>query len=189
MSERSETTDADLAQRFVCGDQGSLEAVYAAHGTLVFSYCRRSLDAERAADATQETFIAAWRSRDRYRPEVGTLEGWLLGIARFKLIDVMRADGRAPVPVADPTASSSPASAGDDAELAAIAERMLLAEALSALPERVRTIVGLAFLEDLTHAQIAERCDVPLGTVKSDIRRGLERMRRHLQSFDDAVSS
>jgi len=188
MAERSGTTDAELARRFVSGEDGSLEAVYAAHGSLVFSFCRRTLDTDRAADATQETFLAAWRSRDGYRPEAGTLAGWLLGIARFKLIDVMRADGRQPTPVAEPDPPSNP-TPGEDGELSWVAERMLLAEALSALPERARTIVLLAFLEDLTHAQIAERCDVPLGTVKSDIRRGLERMRRLLQGYDEARGS
>ena len=73
---------------------GAIEEVYAEHGALVHSFCRRSLDAGRAADATQDVFLAAWRSRDRYRPDAGTLAGWLLGIARFKVIDILRAEGR-----------------------------------------------------------------------------------------------
>ena len=76
--------------------------MYAEHGALVHSFCRRSLDPARAADATQDVFLAAWRSRDRYRPDAGTLAGWLVGIARFKVIDILRADGRQPRLVADP---------------------------------------------------------------------------------------
>jgi RNA polymerase sigma-70 factor (ECF subfamily) len=68
----------------------------------------------------------------------------------------------------------------------AAAERMLMAEAIATLPERAQEMVRLAFFEDLTHAQISERCSVPLGTVKSDIRRSLGRLRRHLEGFDDA---
>ena len=67
-----------------------------------------------------------------------------------------------------------------------LALRMLLTEALQHLPERARQMVELAFFEDLTHTEIAERTNQPLGTVKSDIRRGLERLRRNLEGFDAA---
>jgi RNA polymerase sigma-70 factor (ECF subfamily) len=173
-----------IGRALVAGDEAALKAAYDAHGQLVYSFCRRSLGAERAADATQEVFLAAWRSRERYRPEAGTLAGWLLGIARFKVIDILRSDGRAPVPK-DLTGTDEVADTAEEAVVAA-AERMLLAEAIATLPDRAQEMVRLAFFEDLTHAQISERCAVPLGTVKSDIRRSLGRLRRHLEGFDDA---
>lgn len=176
--------DDDVARRLVAGDQAALKDAYDAHGRVVFSFCRRSLSPERAADATQEVFLAAWRSRERYRPEAGTLAGWLLGIARYKVIDVMRSDGKAPLP-RDMSGSDEIASNAEESVVAA-AERMLMAEAIATLPERAREMVRLAFFEDLTHTQISERCDVPLGTVKSDIRRSLGRLRKHLEGFDDA---
>lgn len=179
-----------LSHRFAAGEPGALEAVYAEHGTLVHSYCRRLLDPARAADATQDVFLAAWRSRGRYRPEAGTLAGWLLGIARFKVVDILRADGRQPSLVAEPHATGGEIVFGratDEGEAATLAERMLVAEALDGLSDRAREMVRLAFFEDLTHAQIAERTAVPLGTVKSDIRRGLEQMRRRLAGFDEGV--
>jgi len=189
MTEARESADvaasAEVERQFMTGDDGALEALYGAHAPLVFSYCNRTLDAARAADATQDVFLGAWRSRERYRPEAGSLPGWLLGIARFKVIDIMRSDGRQPVSVPDPfdTIGDPVFEPGD---VTTIGERMLVAEALSGLSERPREMVRLAFFEDLTHAQIAERCDVPLGTVKSDIRRGLEKMRGLLGGFDDA---
>lgn len=181
----------DLDHRFAAGEPGALEEVYAAHGALVHSYCRRMLDPTRAADATQDAFVAAWRSRARFRPEGGSLPGWLLGIARFKVVDILRADGRQPASVAEPHETGGErvfAQAAAEADPATIAERMLVAEALEGLSERAREMVRLAFFEDLTHAQIAERTDVPLGTVKSDIRRGLEQMRRHLAALDEATA-
>jgi RNA polymerase sigma-70 factor (ECF subfamily) len=176
--------DDVIARRLRAGDESALKAAYDAHGQLVFSFCRRSLGPERAADATQEVFLAAWRSRERYRPEAGSLAGWLLGIARYKVIDVMRSDGKAPIPK-DLSGADEVAGTAEEAVVAA-AERMLMAEAIATLPERAQEMVRLAFFEDLTHAQISERCSVPLGTVKSDIRRSLGRLRRHLEGFDDA---
>jgi RNA polymerase sigma-70 factor (ECF subfamily) len=182
-----ELIDAEIAGGLLSGDEAALRAAYDAHGQLVFSFCRRSLSPERAADATQEVFLAAWRSRTRYRPEVGSLAGWLLGIARFKVIDVMRSDGRAPIP--QDVAGRIDLTSSDGDSIAATAERMLMTEAIGTLPERAQEMVRLAFFEDLTHAQISERCGVPLGTVKSDIRRSLTRLRRHLEGFDDASRS
>jgi RNA polymerase sigma factor (sigma-70 family) len=179
--------DEEIARGLVAGDEAALRAAYDAHGRLVFSFCRRSLGPERAADATQEVFLAAWRSRERYRPEAGTLAGWLLGIARYKVIDVMRSDGRAPIP-RDLSGADEVASTAEES-VVATAEKLLMAEAIATLPERAQEMVRLAFFEDLTHAQISERCDVPLGTVKSDIRRSLGRLRRHLEGFDDAFRS
>ena len=179
--------DEDLAG-FVAGDDAALKAIYDEHGSLVYSFCRRSLGPERAADATQEVFIAAWKSRSRYRPEAGTMAGWLLGIARYKVIDVLRADGRAPLP-RDPHSGSDPVDDTDEGAVTRTAEQMLLVDALAHLPERAQEMVRLAFFEDLTQTQISERCGVPLGTVKSDIRRSLLKLRRHLEGFDDVPRS
>lgn len=170
-----------VAAAFVGGEADALDRLYAAHSRLVFSYCARSLGRDRAADVTQEVFIAAWRSRERYRPERGALAGWLMGIARYKVIDATRANQRTPVPVDDPEPGAEAADSLDG-----LAERYLIDDALSQLSDRARRMVELAFFHDLTHQQIAEQEGVPLGTVKSDIRRGLDRLRRHLEGFDDA---
>lgn len=184
-STRVDDDGRELAAALAAGDESALRAAYDLHGKLVYSFCRRSLGPERAADATQEVFLAAWRSRARYRPESGSLPGWLLGIARYKVIDILRSDGRAPLPRDLTGSSDSDTQLSEEADVTRTAEQMLLADAISKLPERAQTMVRLAFFEDLTHTQISERCDVPLGTVKSDIRRSLERLRRHLEGFDD----
>lgn len=173
-----------VAEAFRRGDDAALRAAYDRWGALVYSFCRRTLvDPLAAEDAAQETFVAAWRSRERFDPERGSLPGWLMGIARYKALDNQRRLARAPRPVGDQQVASA-----DDAvpgELDRLSDRLLLADALERLPERARVMIELAFFEDLTHAQIAERCGVPLGTVKSDIRRGLERLRRHLDGGVD----
>ena len=181
-----EDADETLEARFCSGDESAMEAVYRQHGSLVYSLCRRTLGPERAADTTQEVFFAAWKSRERYDPESGSLAGWLVGIARFKIIDLYRVEQRNPLA---PEAAQAIDVGVESAGVEEMAQRMVIAEALSSLPERSRRLVEHAFFDDLTHSQIAERYGLPLGTVKSDIRRGLARLRRHLEGFDHAARS
>ena len=163
---------------FSQGDEHALKAAYDAHGSLIYTYCKRSLGAEVAKDVTQEVFIAAWRARERFDSERGSLAGWLMGIAKNKVIDQLRHAGRR---VSTVGGTDMVEFAATTEHVGALADRLLVNDAIASLPERARNVVELAFLEDLTHAQIAERTDLPLGTIKSDIRRGLARMRRHLE--------
>ena len=94
-----------------------------------------------------------------------------------RLIDRLRADGRQ-VPRTD-IGYHDPADAD---RVEQVATKLLVADALTRLPERQRMVMELAFFEDLSQSQIAERTSLPLGTVKSDMRRGLTRMRSHLEA-------
>lgn len=162
------------------GGEAALRAAFEAHGRLVHGFCRRAVGADDAHDVTQEVFLAAWRHRHRFDPERGTVAGWLIGIARNQVLDTLRRRTRRPQ-----LAVGDVIELGDTPEeverIDQIAERLLVAEALEMLPERSRRAVELAFWHGLTHAEIAERCDMPLGTVKSDIRRALARLRDHLE--------
>ncbi|CAB4753365.1 unannotated protein [freshwater metagenome] len=169
----------DVEASFVAGDDQALRRAYDAHGRLVYTLCRRSLGSDAATDVTQEVFAAGWFARRQYDPSRGSLGGWLVGIARNKVIDHLRAQGRRPSTVGTP--SSDLPAALTEAEVESLADRLLLADALAQLPDRPKRLIELAFFEQLTHPEIAERCDLPIGTVKSDIRRGLARMRRHLE--------
>jgi RNA polymerase sigma factor (sigma-70 family) len=168
---------------WLAGDPTALRLAYDACGPAVFSYCRRALgDGEQAADCTQETFVSAWRSRDRFDPAKGSLVAWLVGIARYRALDAHRARARRPVPIeAVPNDVS-----GARPESDALVDRVLMAHALAELPASAREVVELAFYSDLTHEQIAERTGRPLGTVKSQIKRSLAALRRHLEGIDAA---
>jgi RNA polymerase sigma-70 factor (ECF subfamily) len=174
--------DIELERRFAAGDEHALRDVYGRYGTLVHSFCRRSVGTEAAADATQETFVTAWRRRDSFDPARGSLGGWLMGIARFKALDVLRKEGRAAPPAGAVAADPAHAVTQAPSEIDSLADRMLLAEALDQLPPRARTVVELAAYHDLTHTEIAERCGLPLGTVKSDLRRSLARLRHYIHA-------
>ena len=175
-------------QGFIDGDESALKLAYDRHGALIYTFCKRSVDAESAADLTQEVFLAAWKARDRFDPSKGTLAGWLMGIAKNKVIDLHRFRGRR---VSETELQTDYAGHTDDSKIQGdvrielLADKMLLNEALKTLTPRSRQVLELAFYHDLTHPQIAEKCDLPLGTVKSDIRRGLQRLRTYLDPAHD----
>jgi RNA polymerase sigma factor (sigma-70 family) len=166
----------DVTLAFLAGGPEALRAAYAAHAALVHTFCRRALGPERAADATQEVFTDVWRNRHRFDPDQGTLRGWVMGIARFKVLGALRHDGARPTEPL-PETERSEAAVAAPADVDRLADRLTLAQGLRALPERTRTLIQLNFVEGLSHGEIAERTGVPLGSVKSDIRRGLERLR------------
>ena len=90
-------------------------------------------------------------------------------------------------PTVEPTVPTSMA-AITDADVERIAERVTLAHALGVLPDRARTVIELAYVHDLTHREIADRTGYPLGTIKSDIRRGLQLLREHIDRTEGVRS-
>lgn len=173
-------TAGSAAAGFAAGDAAALRAAYDDHGAVIFSFCRRSLGHDLASDVTQEVFVTAWRKRDRFDPERGTLRSWLFGIARFKVLGALR-DQPTLHAVYDPAEERERIA---PAEVDRLADRLVLSEAMAGLPDRTREILRLAYVEDLTHTQIAERTRLPLGTVKSDLRRALIRLRLELEASD-----
>ena len=172
--------DAALARAWVDGDEGATRRVWDRYGTLVHTFCARSLgDRDLAADCVQETFVSAWRSRERFDPSLGSLPGWLLGIARHRVHDAYRSQARTPLPHRDETDAERGPSLDD--EPVDLVERLLVADALATLPARPREVLELAFYTGLSQRAIAERLQVPLGTVKSDMRRALLRLRGVLE--------
>jgi RNA polymerase sigma-70 factor (ECF subfamily) len=182
IGEEERDADAVAAAAWVAGHDGALKLAYDTFGSLLYTYCMRSLnDRGLAADCVQETFVGAWRNRHRYDPSKGSLAGWLMGIARYKVIDAHRASPRVPVPIDEPHEHGDPEAQRAPADADQLADRMLVAHALRELPDRARQVIELAFYSDLSQTEIADRLALPLGTVKSDMRRGLQRMRAHLE--------
>ena len=184
IDEDDEAPVRELDLSFARGDDHALKLAYDTHGSLVYSLCRRSVDEVAAADITQEVFISAWRFRERYDPQRGGLASWLVGIARNKIIDHYRSVGREDRRVVKAAQNTSPSEQSPE-QLDDVSTRMLLVDAMAELSERSRMVISLAFFNDLTHVEIAEQTGIPLGTVKSDIRRGLERLRHELGALHD----
>lgn len=158
--------------------------VYARWAPLVHTISRRAVgNPEVAQDITQQVFVSAWKSRASFNPDEGSLPGWLLTITRRRIADHWAELNRHPV-VATEDTDQPEQSVGPHTDH--IINRVVLADEITRLGHPPGEIMRLAFYEDLTHAEIAERLNLPLGTVKSHIRRSLHRLRARWEvTIDD----
>ncbi len=166
-----------LDRAFVRGEAAALREAYDRYAGLVHAIALRSLGVQQdAEDATQQVFVKAWRSRATFDPDRGQLGGWLVGICRREVLDRLaaRTRERGVLERVGPVVARTPAPEGPER----VVETMVVADALDQLPDPVRRVLRLAFYDDLTHQQIAAVTGLPLGTVKSHVRRGLERLRQ-----------
>jgi RNA polymerase sigma-70 factor (ECF subfamily) len=181
--------DAGLNESFAAGDETALAEAYRQFSPLVHTLALRSLrDNSAADDVTQEVFIRVWRSRSAFDPAKARLPAWIVGITRNVITDAQAASLRENRKVlAAVELSPDPEQAAGHAAAEVLADRLLLDGELERLGEPQGSILKLAFYDDLTHSQISQKLDLPLGTVKSHIRRSLSQLRSRLE-VDRATS-
>ena len=154
------------------GDPRALEAVQEQCGATVFGYLRHMLrDRAAAEDVYQQVFTEIWRRGGQYDADRGSLATWALTIARSRAVDELRR--RRPEPVDPAHLPEAAAPAPQDAAL----DRWRMAHLLARLPGEERELLRLRFYGELTQTEIADRTGLPLGTIKSRMVRGLERLR------------
>lgn len=173
----------DLAciQRMAAGDAAGLSTLYDRHARGLYSLAFRILqDPGDAEEVVQDVFAQAWRQATRYDRSRGVVAAWLLVMTRSRSIDRLRArNGRPPLQEEDPALLRNLTADGVSAEtfIVTAEQAARLRRALTQLPLLQRTALDLAFYEGLTHAEIAEQLEQPLGTIKTRIRLGLQKLR------------
>jgi RNA polymerase sigma-70 factor (ECF subfamily) len=176
--------DRSAVERVARGDADALAELYDRHARLIYSLALRILrDDGEAQDVVQEVFAQLWQQAARYDDRRGNVAAWLVTVARSRAIDRLRRRRSRPESTADDADTSlliDPAPPVDD-RLLTSARASTVRTAMDELPLLQRIAIELAFFEGLTHAEIAERLEMPLGTVKTRIRQALLRLRDRLE--------
>jgi RNA polymerase sigma-70 factor (ECF subfamily) len=172
--------DIALLNRVVARDANALAELYDKYGRLLFGLILRILKRrDEAEDVLQEVFVQAWTRAGTYHSALGSPAGWLVGVARNRAIDRLRANA-----VRLRTVDTAPVdSPGEDPETdAVLSEQQLdVQRALDALPPEQQTLIRDAYYLGFTHSELANRFNLPLGTVKTRIRSGMQALRGRLE--------
>ena len=172
-------TEPELRVGFAQGDKACLQEVYRRSALLIYTIAYRALGSSTdGEEITQEVFVSAWRARENYQAEKGSVSGWLIGIARHRIVDRQRARGR-DLRLVQAVTKQTDVQIQPEA-LSTLIDRIVLTEEIGRLPQPRGAILQLAFWEGRSYPQIAEQLDLPLGTVKSHARRALLHLRTQL---------
>jgi RNA polymerase sigma-70 factor (ECF subfamily) len=169
------STLAELLAQIQSGEEAALLALHEQYAGLVYSVAYRVLnDQMTAEEVTQDTFMRLWNKAESYDPAKGSFVTWLLTITRRIAIDVLRKQQRDPVanPADDSERWEKMLGTGENTEL-----RRTLAAVMQALPDDQRRAIELAYFQGMSHRQIADYLDQPVGTIKTRIRLGMKKLR------------
>lgn len=171
--------DVALAGRLLERDESALEEVIAAYGGVVFGTARRVIaDGSRAEEVAQDAFLALWRRPGAYDADRGSLQSFLIGIARNKAIDLVRREEsrRRTRDALIAEAEAQPAVAAAPPASEGFGERQEMREALQKLSSLQREAIVLAYFGGRTYREVAEELEIPEGTAKTRLRDGLIRL-------------
>jgi RNA polymerase sigma-70 factor, ECF subfamily len=181
---RADRSRADVAllDRIIARDQQALGELYDSYSRLLFGLIVRILrNRGEAEDVLQDVFVQVWLRASTYRPAAGTPAGWLVTIARNRAIDRLRANAaRGPIVGLEPLAMLMTVERED--RESEFGEQIAIQRALDALPAEQRDLIEQAFFLGFTHAELAVRFNLPLGTVKTRMRVAIQTLRTHFEA-------
>jgi RNA polymerase sigma-70 factor, ECF subfamily len=175
---------AELMARVALRDRSAFRALFDSTQGVVFAVCFRVLhDREVAEEVVQDTYLKIWNRAGDYRADRGAALTWILAIARNRCLDVVRRRGVDDAPWEDHYTETLADDTLTPAEhVEAHTEALAVRRCLRTLDDAHRSAVEIAFVEGLAHPEVAVRLNRPLGTVKSQIRRGLLKLRTCLEA-------
>lgn len=179
-------SDEDLMLAMRDGSEHALELLYERYARYAFALAYRILhDTVAAEDVVQEAFLSIWRKASSYSAQHGSVLSWLQAIVHHRAIDKVRSSAHRDQQWSPLQAEheQDPASAEPDVyeQVWYHEQQRLIRNALEQLPAEQRMVIELAYFKGYTHAEIAERYHIPLGTVKGRMRLGLQKMKLNLQ--------
>jgi len=182
----SKLDDETLIRLIVHTRAEALSELYDRYSRLVFSLALNSVgDSATAEEITQDVFLRVWQRAKQYRADRGKVSTWLTSITRHRAIDQLRRQGARPeqhsVAWADISPGSGPAVNGPEKSAVLAMEKERVRMAVSQLPDEQKQVLALAYFQGLTQGQIAKTLNLPLGTVKTRIRLGMQKLRDTLQ--------
>ena len=181
----AEHSDHELMERLLAGDTRAFGELYDRHAARALRVARAvDRHASRAEESVQEGFLSVWRSRANYRPELGSVQSWVMRIIRHRAIDSIRRDaaGHRPQLVNVKNVLPDASSESLEDELIARDEGDALRASLQQLPDAQAEVIALAFFGELSHREIAAELSLPEGTVKGRMRLGLSKLRSLLEA-------
>jgi RNA polymerase sigma-70 factor (ECF subfamily) len=177
-------SDEELMSQLAAGKKDALGPLHGRYAPLIFSIAAQTIDRATAEEIVQDVFVAVWRKAGTFDPARGRFRAWVLRIAHLRVLNELRRRGRRvrvePDPNGKHLGSVPEPGPGPVEEAWQAHRRVILSEAVEALPAPQRQALRLAFLEDLTHEQVADFLNLPLGTAKTRIRAGVQRLRAYL---------
>ena len=163
------------------GSQVALKRLYEIEARRLYGIALRIVRRPKiAAEVLQETFVRIWQNAAAFSAERGAGTAWLTGIVRFRALDAVRKAGRE-IPSDDPTLGDEAVEPDVIDKIGASAEAVALRRCLKLLEREQQVCIILAFVDGLSHSEVATHIKAPLGSVKSWIRRGLLSLRRCLE--------
>lgn len=164
----------------------ALSALYDRYGRLVYSMAFHATgDPETAEEITQDVFVRVWEKAATYRVEQAKVSTWLASIARYRSIDILRQRGIRPegqsIGLDDLNPGSEPKVDSPEGAAEKSIEHARVRAAVASLPKDQQLALQLAYFQGLSHSEIAQRLDEPLGTVKTRIRLAMQKLREMLQ--------
>jgi RNA polymerase sigma-70 factor (ECF subfamily) len=169
-----------LLMRTALGDQAAFRLLYDGTSGRLFAICLRIVqDRGVAEDVLQEAYVRIWERARQFDPARGSALGWIIGIARNYAIDVIRSRGREAIPQEMDLEAPDLAAQGG---IEATADLGTVGRCLAGLEEGPRRAIVLAYRYGLSHEELATALNVPLGTVKTWVSRGLARLRMRLDA-------
>lgn len=179
-----------LLQRIASGDRDAVQECLRSYGGLVLTIARKLLPTAEVEDAVQEVFIELWRQAARFDPGRAKETTFVALVARRRCIDRLRRRRSGPDLEALGEREPADAVAADPSRPAEVSDELTrVQELIGELPPERQRVLRLSIRDGLTHRQIAERTGLPLGTVKTHIRRGLIRVREQLAASGAEVSA